>query len=50
MTNNENILRRLWRMKAKVMKMNKLKPDLSKSLSSSNSVYVMYVENEQMTD
>jgi hypothetical protein len=38
MANNENILRRPWRMKPRVKMMNKLKLDLARSLSSSGSV------------
>jgi hypothetical protein len=38
MANNENILRRPWRMKPRVVMMNKLKLDLARSLSSSGSV------------
>jgi hypothetical protein len=38
MANNDNILRRPWRMKPRVVMMNKLKQDLARSLGSSGSV------------
>jgi hypothetical protein len=38
MANNEIILRRPWRIKPRVVMMNKLKLDLARSLSSSGSV------------
>jgi len=38
MANNENIFRRPWRIKTRVVMMNKLKLDLARSLSSSGSV------------
>jgi hypothetical protein len=38
MADNKNILRRPWRMKPRVVMINKLKLDLARSFSSSDSV------------